>query len=100
MAALLVTYNVRSLLVRWKSTLLAIVGIGLAVAVFVSLLSMASGFRLPCVRPEVPRMGLCCNKAPNPSSRHRSARKPAIGSQSIHASRAEPMGNHLFLPSL
>jgi putative ABC transport system permease protein len=45
MAALLITYNVRSLLVRWKSTLLAIVGIGLAVAVFVSLLSMASGFR-------------------------------------------------------
>ena len=44
--ALPISYNLRSLLVRWKSTLLAIFGIGLVVAVFVGLLSMASGFRL------------------------------------------------------
>ena len=40
-----ITYSFRSLAVRWKSTLLAAIGIGLVVAVFVGLLSMASGFR-------------------------------------------------------
>jgi len=44
--ALPVGYSIRSLGVRWKSTLLAMLGIGLVVAVFVGLLSMASGFRL------------------------------------------------------
>lgn len=44
--ALPVGYSIRSLGVRWKSTLLATFGIGLVVAVFVGLLSMASGFRL------------------------------------------------------
>jgi putative ABC transport system permease protein len=44
--ALPIAYSFRSLSVRWKSTLLAMVGIGLVVAVFVGLLSMASGFRL------------------------------------------------------
>jgi putative ABC transport system permease protein len=44
--ALLITYSFRSLGVRWKSTLLATIAIGLVVAVFVGLLSMASGFRL------------------------------------------------------
>ena len=44
--ALPIKYSVRSLGVRWKSTLLAMIGIGLVVAVFVGLLSMASGFRL------------------------------------------------------
>jgi putative ABC transport system permease protein len=44
--ALPITYSFRSLCVRWKSTLLATIGIGLVVAVFVGLLSMASGFRL------------------------------------------------------
>src|SRR5437868_2771228 len=43
--ALPLAYNVRSLLVRWKSTLLAMIGIALVVAVLVGLLSMASGFR-------------------------------------------------------
>lgn len=43
--ALPITYNVRSLLVRWKSSVLAIFGIGLVIAVFVGLLSMANGFR-------------------------------------------------------
>ena len=44
--ALPIAYSFRSLAVRWKSTLLATIGIGLVVAVFVGLLSMASGFRL------------------------------------------------------
>jgi putative ABC transport system permease protein len=44
--ALPISYNVRSLLVRWKATLLAVLGISLVVAVFVGLLAMASGFRL------------------------------------------------------
>ena len=44
--ALPITYSLRSLGVRWKSMLLATIGIGLVVAVFVGLLSMASGFRL------------------------------------------------------
>jgi putative ABC transport system permease protein len=44
--ALPIIYSLRSMGVRWKSTLLATIGIGLVVAVFVGLLSMASGFRL------------------------------------------------------
>lgn len=44
--ALPITYSLASLGVRWKSTLLAVIGIALVVAVFISLLSMASGFRL------------------------------------------------------
>lgn len=39
-------YSALSIAVRWKSTVLAVLGIGLVVAVFVGLLSMASGFRL------------------------------------------------------
>ncbi|HVM96555.1 MAG TPA: ABC transporter permease, partial [Candidatus Acidoferrales bacterium] len=44
--ALPLTYNVRNLRQRWKVTLLAIVGIGLVVAVFVTLLAMENGFRI------------------------------------------------------
>ena len=44
--ALPLSYNVRSLLVRWKSTLLAILGITLVVAVFVGLFAMARGFQI------------------------------------------------------
>jgi len=43
--ALPINYSVRSLALRWKSTLLAMIGIALVVAVFVAVLSMASGFR-------------------------------------------------------
>ena len=43
--ALPIAYNVRSLIVRWKATLLAMIGIALVVGVLVALLSMASGFR-------------------------------------------------------
>jgi ABC-type lipoprotein release transport system permease subunit len=44
--ALPIAYSFRSLGVRWKATLLAMLGIGLVVAVFVGLLSMSSGFQL------------------------------------------------------
>ncbi|HEU4401829.1 MAG TPA: ABC transporter permease, partial [Candidatus Polarisedimenticolia bacterium] len=44
--ALPLSYNIRSLVVRWKVALLAIFGIGLVVTVFVVLLAMASGFRI------------------------------------------------------
>src|SRR6516164_1003275 len=40
------SYNLKSLAVRWKSAVLAIFGIGLVVAVFVGVSAMASGFRL------------------------------------------------------
>lgn len=44
--ALPIGYSISSLAVRWRSTVLATVGIGLVVAVFVAILSMAAGFRL------------------------------------------------------
>jgi putative ABC transport system permease protein len=44
--ALPLSYNLRSLLVRWKSTLLAILGITLVVAVFIGLIAMARGFQI------------------------------------------------------
>lgn len=44
--ALPFSYNARSLRVRWKTTLLAVGGIGLVVAVMLVLLAMADGFRL------------------------------------------------------
>jgi putative ABC transport system permease protein len=43
--ALPISYNIRSLVARWKITLLAIFGIGCVVAVFMVLLAMVSGFR-------------------------------------------------------
>ncbi len=44
--ALPLTYNLRNLRQRWKVTLLAIFGIGLVVAVFVTLLAMENGFKI------------------------------------------------------
>ena len=44
--ALPISYSLASLAVRWKSSLLAVIGIALVVTVFIGLLSMASGFRL------------------------------------------------------
>jgi putative ABC transport system permease protein len=44
--ALPLAYNIRNLRQRWKVTLLAISGIGLVVAVFVTLLAMENGFRI------------------------------------------------------
>ena len=44
--ALPITYNLRNLRERWKTTLLAIGGIALVVAVFITLAAMAAGFRI------------------------------------------------------
>ena len=44
--ALPLSYNVRNLRARWKVTLLAIFGIALVVAAFVTILSMARGFNV------------------------------------------------------
>ena len=44
--ALPISYNVRNLRSRWKVTLLAIFGIALVVAAFVTILSMARGFKI------------------------------------------------------
>ena len=56
--ALPLGYNVRNLRQRWKVTLLAIFGIGLVVAVFVTLLSMESGFRLALRETGSPHNGI------------------------------------------
>jgi putative ABC transport system permease protein len=60
--ALPIAYSFRSLGVRWKSTLLATIGIGLVVAVFVGLLSMASGFRLALVASGSPANAIVLEK--------------------------------------
>jgi len=44
--ALPISYNIRSLRVRWQVTLLAIAGIAMVIAVFVVLGAMASGFQI------------------------------------------------------
>jgi putative ABC transport system permease protein len=44
--ALPISYNIRSLRVRWQVTLLAIAGIAMVIAVFVALGAMAAGFRM------------------------------------------------------
>jgi putative ABC transport system permease protein len=43
--ALPLSYNLRNLWVRWQVTLLSVAGIALAVAVFIAVLAMATGFR-------------------------------------------------------
>jgi len=56
--ALPLSYNVRNLRQRWKVTLLAIGGIGLVVAVFVTLLAMQTGFRLALRDTGSPQNGI------------------------------------------
>ena len=56
--ALPLTYNVRNLRQRWKVTLLAIFGIGLVVAVFVTLLAMENGFRIALRSTGSPQTGI------------------------------------------
>jgi putative ABC transport system permease protein len=56
--ALPLSYNVRNLRQRWKVTLLAIFGIGLVVAVFVTLLAMQTGFRLALRDTGSPQNGI------------------------------------------
>jgi putative ABC transport system permease protein len=56
--ALPLSYNIRNLRQRWKVTLLAIFGIGLVVAVFVTLLSMENGFRIALRSTGSPENGI------------------------------------------
>ncbi len=63
--ALPVSYNVRSLLVRWKTTLLAMFGIGLVVTVFIVLLAMVSGFRLVLRATGLPGNGIVTQRGSN-----------------------------------
>ncbi|HZD30145.1 MAG TPA: FtsX-like permease family protein [Candidatus Angelobacter sp.] len=56
--ALPIVYNVRSLGQRWKVTLLAVFGIALVVAVFVTLLSMQAGFRISLRSTGSPQNGI------------------------------------------
>jgi putative ABC transport system permease protein len=56
--ALPIVYNVRNLRQRWKVTLLAVFGIGLVVAVFVTLLAMETGFRIALRSTGSPQNGI------------------------------------------
>ena len=60
--ALPISYNIRSLVARWKVTLLAIFGIGCVVAVFVVLLAMVSGFRTVLRATGNPRNGVVAQR--------------------------------------
>lgn len=55
-------YNLRNLRVRWKTTLLAVAGIGLVVMVFVVMLSMSAGFRRALAATGVPENGIFVQK--------------------------------------
>src|SRR5438552_8822242 len=44
--ALPISYNVRNVRTRWQVSLLAVIGIGLVVTVFVALMAMRTGFTL------------------------------------------------------
>ena len=56
--ALPLSYNIRSLLVRWKVTLLAIGGIALVVTVLIVLTAMSNGFRLALAATGSPANGI------------------------------------------
>src|SRR5512133_1850685 len=52
------TYNVRSLRVRWASTVVAVLGIAGSVGVFVAMLSLARGFKATLVSSGSPSNAL------------------------------------------
>ena len=52
--ALPISYNVRNVRTRWKVSLLAVIGIGLVVTVFVALMAMRTGFTLALRSTGVP----------------------------------------------
>jgi putative ABC transport system permease protein len=52
--ALPLSYNVRNVRTRWQVSLLAVIGIGLVVTVFVALMAMRTGFRLALRATGVP----------------------------------------------
>lgn len=60
--ALPLKYNLRSLRVRWRSTLGALLGIALVVAVFVMVMSLAQGLRATYLRTGDPRNLLVIRK--------------------------------------
>jgi putative ABC transport system permease protein len=60
--ALPIRYSLRSLSIRWKSTLLAMIGIGLVIAVFLGLLSMARGFQLALRASGIPGNAIVLQK--------------------------------------
>jgi putative ABC transport system permease protein len=53
--AIPLAYNVRSLRVRWTSTLVAVLGIAGTVGVFVAMMSLAKGFQMTLVESGSPR---------------------------------------------
>ncbi len=53
--ALPISYNARSLAARWKTTLFAVFGIAMVVAVFVALMAMRSGFNLALRSTGIPQ---------------------------------------------
>lgn len=53
--AIPLTYNLRSLRVRWSSTIVAVAGIAGTVAVFVAMLALASGFKATLVSSGSPQ---------------------------------------------
>ena len=53
--AIPLTYNLRSLRVRWTSTVVAVLGIAGTVGVFVAMLSLAKGFKTTLVSSGSPR---------------------------------------------
>jgi putative ABC transport system permease protein len=60
--ALPLKYNLRSLVVRWRSTLAAVLGMGLTVAVFVLVMALAGGLKTTYLRTGDPRNLLVVRK--------------------------------------
>lgn len=57
-----ISYNIRSVRVRWKVTLLAIFGIALVVTVFVTLMAMARGFQYALRATGLPQNAIVVQK--------------------------------------
>jgi ABC-type lipoprotein release transport system permease subunit len=56
--ALPISYNVRNVRQRWKVTVLAIGGIALVVAVFITLIALYNGFRIALASTGIPENGI------------------------------------------
>ena len=89
--AIPITYNVRSVLQRWTSVIVAVLGIAGTVGVFVAMLAMANGFRATLVASGSPRNAIVRRAGADsemvsvvsldaaPSDRRRSAGSRATG---------------------
>ena len=64
--AIPITYNLRSLRVRWTSTVVAVLGIAGTVGVFVAMLALAGDSRPRWSLPARPRTRSCSAAAPTP----------------------------------